>query len=215
MLILPFKHDADGARTAQLTGELAAAAAARFSSYRVITGADLQNVADLESQRQVAGCDEGSTSCLAELAGAMGARLVLFGDLGKLGDTTIVSLNLFLSDQAQSAGRETIRIKNLDELPDAVDAAVARLLGAEVPKAAGVGGGAVIGGVVAGAGVVVGAVGVVLAGTQNDVLANADSSGEQKSGAFALGHAFLWGGLATGVALVGGGVAMMAFSGGE
>ena len=62
----------------------------------------------------MAGCDEGSTSCLAELAGAMGARLVLFGDLGKLGDTTVVSLNLFLSDQAQSAGRETVRVKSLD-----------------------------------------------------------------------------------------------------
>lgn len=50
------------------------------------------------------GC--GDSSCLAEIAGAMGAEFVVFGDVGKLGETFVINLNLFDNNAVRpSVGR--------------------------------------------------------------------------------------------------------------
>jgi hypothetical protein len=95
--------------------------------FEIITGADMRQMAELEAERQSIGCMDDS-SCLAELAGAMGARLVVYGSVGKLGKNIIISLNLFDSEKAKSAGRENIRATTLDTLPDQIPAAVAKLV---------------------------------------------------------------------------------------
>ena len=48
--------------------------------FEIITGADMRQMAELEAERQSLGCMDDS-SCLAELAGAMGARLVVYGSV--------------------------------------------------------------------------------------------------------------------------------------
>ena len=95
--------------------------------FEIITGADMRQMAELEAERQSLGCMDDS-SCLAELAGAMGARLVVYGSVGKLGKNIIISLNLFDSEKAKSAGRENIRATTLDTLPDQIPPAVAKLV---------------------------------------------------------------------------------------
>ena len=134
LLILDFKHDGDevSAQNARLINDLVAAAAEGAGGFKVITGADIANVVELEANKEALGCDTSSTSCLAEVAGAMGAELVLFGNVGQLGEVYLVTLNLFDSNRAQSAGRENIKARDLGEMPDKIDAAVARLLGEEV-----------------------------------------------------------------------------------
>jgi hypothetical protein len=72
------------------------------------------------------GCDEAS--CLAELAGAMGARLVVFGDANKLGTVTILTLSLFDSSKTQSVGRVSVQAATIEELPAKLPPAVRDLV---------------------------------------------------------------------------------------
>lgn len=92
----------------------------------VISSADLKQLADLEADRQATGCD--TTSCLAEIAGAMGARYVVFGALTSVDDLKVANLSLFDAEQAKPVGRQTIRGESARELIDATPAAADALL---------------------------------------------------------------------------------------
>jgi TolB-like protein len=81
----------------------------------VVSAEDLKRLAQLESDRQALGC-EGEAACLAELADAMGARYVVFGDVGKIGASVIVTLNLFDSQRATALNRATAPAKDVNEL---------------------------------------------------------------------------------------------------
>ena len=85
----------------------------------VVSAEELKRLADLESDRQAAGC-AGEPVCLAELADAMGARYVLFGDVGTIGTSVIFTLNLFDSQRAQAVNRTTVQARSLDALPGAL-----------------------------------------------------------------------------------------------
>lgn len=164
-------------------------------SLDVVTTKDLQQLANLESQRLQTGCD--TASCLAEIAGALGARYVIYGSVGRLGELLVVQLNLFDSAAGKAVARADARAEGEAQLaegvPAAVDKIVAPLNGeaattaqpvdpsavAEAPAAEG---GGVLGWTVLGAGAVVLAAGglaalaaAVLAGGSE--LALADTSG--------------------------------------
>lgn len=94
----------------------------------VISSTDVREVVALEAEKQVMGC-ESSTSCLAEVAGAMGARFVVFGQLGKLGSVYLLSLHLFDSEAATAAGRVVVQAESLEHLVAQVEGAVAQLVG--------------------------------------------------------------------------------------
>lgn len=91
----------------------------------IIASDDVERLAALEGDRQNVGCTDNS--CLAELAGAIGARYVVFGDVGKLGDVVIVQLNLFDSQTAQALTRVTVQANSMSELPGALQPRVHEL----------------------------------------------------------------------------------------
>ena len=94
--------------------------------FEIITGADMRQMAELEAERQSLGCMDDS-SCLAELAGAMG-RAWWFMAVSVNSVKILSVLNLFDSEKAKSAGRENIRATTLDTLPDQIPPAVAKLV---------------------------------------------------------------------------------------
>ena len=94
----------------------------------VLTAQDVKNLVDIEAQKQMLGCTTGSESCLAEVASAMGAELVLSGDVGKLGSAFVINLHLFDAGKARSVGRDTLTVHDLAQLPQLLDASVAGLL---------------------------------------------------------------------------------------
>lgn len=98
----------------------------RSTSLEVITANDLGALTDLEAERQASGCD--SASCLAEIADAMGARFVLFGTAGRLGDVIVVQLNVFDSEAARPIGREEARAADEAGLLDTVPAAARKVV---------------------------------------------------------------------------------------
>lgn len=127
---------------------------------RVLTTDDMRDLLSLEESRQLAGCDDNS--CMTELAGALGARYVVFGQAGALGDLLVVNLKLLDTQRAETVGRAAAQARNLDELPrvlrPALDTLVGDLVGARplpvgplVTVAAGAGA-VVLGAIVAAAG---------------------------------------------------------------
>jgi hypothetical protein len=175
---------------------------AQSDGVEVLSEAEIKKLADLEANKQEIGCN--ASSCLAELADAMGAQLVLFGSVSQLGSVTTVSLSLFDHGTTQ-VRRDTLSAQNVGELPALVPSHVHALLAASLPKSAATeapapetGGGpsplflAGVGGAVVGAlalaGGAVGA-GVMEARIQDPKGAGADKSDAQLFGKLALGAA--------------------------
>lgn len=103
------------AATATTIGGLVTSELASDPDLDIIAADDVERLAALEGDRQNLGCTDNS--CLAELAGAIGARYVVFGDVGKLGDVVIVQLNLFDSQTARALTRVTVQANSMSELP--------------------------------------------------------------------------------------------------
>ncbi|MFH1808657.1 MAG: hypothetical protein ABIJ09_07925 [Pseudomonadota bacterium] len=112
-------------------GGLITDAVARYPSLQTISTTDIRNLVELESGKQQVGCD--SNSCLAEVAGAMGAEYVIFGNVGMLGTTTVVQLSLFDADRAQAVARRSIKVTSHEALAVEVEPAMADLLRGLLP----------------------------------------------------------------------------------
>jgi hypothetical protein len=98
----------------------------RYEELDVVTSADLAMMANLEGQRQMLGCEENS--CLSELAGALGARYIVYGRLGVVEDIVVLQLNLFDSQQAQIINRQDLRGAGLKATLTQIEEAVDKLI---------------------------------------------------------------------------------------
>lgn len=117
--------DVDADKMKIVNGTLVDTLAAR-PSLEIISQGDIRQMVDFEAEKQAMGCD--SSSCLAEMAGAMGASYVVFGRVGRLDDVLFVQLNLFDSGKGRAVAREEVRAQRLSELPDVMRPALARLV---------------------------------------------------------------------------------------
>jgi hypothetical protein len=93
VLVLDVEAISVSAEDAAAATRVVAAAAGDVRGVEVVTAVELRRLAALEAERSAAGCTD--ESCLAEIAGALGAENVLFGSMSKLGATTTVTLSLF------------------------------------------------------------------------------------------------------------------------
>jgi hypothetical protein len=112
--------------TAVLLTDVVSTAVARDGRVDVITASELRRALALETLRQQAGCTD--TSCLAELAGAVGARWIVFGSIGALGDELVLTLQLYDSSTATIANRVVWRAADERALADRAEAEAAGLI---------------------------------------------------------------------------------------
>lgn len=112
--------------TALLTGFLAQGAAADPRA-DVLTSVDLRNALDLEAQKQLTACSEGS-SCLAEIAQALDAEVVLASAVSCIDDEWVLQVSAYDARKASSAGRRLIRASSQKDLATQAQAAGAELL---------------------------------------------------------------------------------------
>ncbi len=98
-----------------LTG-LIAAILSEDPRLEVLAGPDLRSMLEIEGQKQALGCTE-DTSCVAEAAGALGAKYVVIGNVGHLGQILNLNVSLFDQSKGSSVARRAVQVKSLDEIP--------------------------------------------------------------------------------------------------
>jgi hypothetical protein len=139
VLVLDPVDNGAGDPPARTVSSLVGVELARIDAFDVMTGADVSQLLALEEERQKLGCQ--TSSCLAEIAGAMGAELVVFGDIAVLGGVAVVNLSLFDSEAAKALGRVSIQNEERGRLAEQL-ASGARELVAPFLEAEGVEAGA-------------------------------------------------------------------------
>ncbi len=86
------------------------------------TQRDIAQVLGLERRKQLLGCGESQSSCLAELAGALGVDAILSGTLAKGGSSFTATLRIVRSNDGSVIATATARLKNDEALQDWLDA---------------------------------------------------------------------------------------------
>jgi TolB-like protein len=79
--------------------------ASKTPGFNAISQAEIAALLGVEKQKQMLGC--GNSSCLAEIGGALGAKLVLSGSLGKVGESYVFQLQLLDTSKGQVKARES------------------------------------------------------------------------------------------------------------
>ncbi len=126
VLELTTKGTAVTPQTAEVVGSLLPTYVGQTGRFRVRSGSEIKEMMQFEATKENAGCDDNS--CLAELAGALGARYVLFGNISKLGSLVLINLALYDNDTGEAVSRQTLQAKRLEDPPVALDEKVLLLL---------------------------------------------------------------------------------------
>jgi hypothetical protein len=90
---------------------------------------EIRAMLDVEAERELTGCTGEESSCLAEVANALGADIVVVGALTRVGDTHVISLKSIVQDKAQALGtfNKVVAAGSGEELLAEVGSAVAEL----------------------------------------------------------------------------------------
>src|SRR5439155_19588473 len=91
LLVLDLKgNDVDAATTKTIQGVVTTELAG-YAELDVISGEDVKQLVQLQAEKSTMGCSDDA-GCLAEIADALGAKLVVFGAVGKLSDAFVLNL---------------------------------------------------------------------------------------------------------------------------
>lgn len=128
--------DAAAKKVSAQMSELVLTEAARFERFRVLGQSDITVMLGLERQRQLLGCSDDASSCMAEIGGALNATWILTGALGRVGKRYRIDLKLIDSRHNAVQGRVGQTLGAAEEVLDALPGMVRELLGALPPPAA-------------------------------------------------------------------------------
>lgn len=113
-------------------GESIAVQVGQGGYFDVLSSKDVQTLLGFERQKQLLGCTEEG-SCLAELAGAMGARFVMAGSVTRLGSAYQLTLQTLDSQKAQPLGRSVSIARDIDGLRRNLPYAIAEATATPAP----------------------------------------------------------------------------------
>ncbi len=104
--------------------EAATLALSQAGTWDVLSGREIEMALELEGKKLSAGCS-AEASCLAEIAGAMDARYVLFGTISVIDDKDgVLSMSLYDSHTTKTVGRGRVVGATVGELSTRTEAAV-------------------------------------------------------------------------------------------
>ncbi|MBW1807520.1 MAG: DUF2380 domain-containing protein [Deltaproteobacteria bacterium] len=123
-------------------GDLLANEIRTMGKYRVIGKSDIRTALDLETQKNLVGCND--ESCIAEIGGALGVRWVIVGNISKFGEKFLLNLKIMDTEKIRIVKGVSKKIEGGEgELPDALSTAAKELIegaraeihpGEETPK---------------------------------------------------------------------------------
>lgn len=106
--------------------DLVTVALSEVDALEVISGEQLRQVINLETQKQL--IDAEDNSALSKVAEQYGADYVIFGRTGKLGKLYFVNLTLLKSSSVSSVASKTVEVEFLEEFNKVVKPAVYDLI---------------------------------------------------------------------------------------
>lgn len=109
-------------------GEVLSTELSKRPIFEVVTAADIRAMTNVEASKQelAANCSIDD-SCMAEIATALGADVIVHGSVGQLGPAYVVSVSLFDAAAAKALAREKVQADDLEVLGAKVERAAARL----------------------------------------------------------------------------------------
>lgn len=107
----------------------------KLAKVEVVTQREMQSLLGLERQKQLLGCGEQST-CMAELADALGADGMLLGDLAKVGQRFQINLKIIGAGTGNTLAVFSDSVSSEDQMVDALSRG-AYLLAVDVSHAMG------------------------------------------------------------------------------
>lgn len=139
LVIDPVDTDIDPDVRVAVSGKMAAELST-VRRFDVLTAADIRAMTALEASRQLAGCDE--ESCMAEIADALGADLVVSWDISRIGSKRIITVRFFDARQSKNLGRaqaetdvdEELAVKAAGALRETIDAFLRSTLDASIAR---------------------------------------------------------------------------------
>src|SRR6185437_9656523 len=127
VLVMDFRNDGVDAKVVAIIRDALTAHLAKLGSVDVMSTEDVRRQVDIDQQKSAAlGCS--LESCMAEVANALGADYILFGNIGTLGGLFEGNMSLLDAKKSASIGRETIEVHSIEELPSSVRDAGDRLI---------------------------------------------------------------------------------------
>ena len=110
VMVLNIKHEEDASSgLAAILTDLVLQGVHDLKQFRVVGQKDVNQMLSMEQQKQLAGCSD--TSCLIEIAGALGTKYTIDGTVGIVGSSNILSLTLLDTTKAAVVSRKTAIIK--------------------------------------------------------------------------------------------------------
>ncbi len=117
ILIMPVKsQDAISSGYAKLATKIASAVVASFDEYHSITMDEVKELLTLEQQKQLLGCE--NINCYTNIAGLLGADLVLTGSVSKEGDVISLIFTLLEPKSGKSVERVAVLVRNKERFSE-------------------------------------------------------------------------------------------------
>jgi hypothetical protein len=120
------KGKVDRAALANLAGSLIAGR----GEYKVASHEDIRASLDQTQKAIMLGCTD--ESCMAEIGTAMGAPYLFYSNVGRVGDTLVLTVSLIENKNVNVLERQSITIKSYDRVVEAMKVATLRLFGEQI-----------------------------------------------------------------------------------
>ncbi|MBM4781811.1 MAG: hypothetical protein GQE15_29385 [Archangiaceae bacterium] len=120
-------------KVAEAIGESVTAEVAARGYFEPISAGEIATLLGVERQKQLLGCGDDATSCMTEVASALGAPYVMSGSLTKLEGIFQLNLQVIDSAKARTLGRSTKIARDFEGLRSLIPYAVAEACGTPLP----------------------------------------------------------------------------------
>jgi len=124
--------EVDAKVAAVMTESVTAEVAAR-GYFDPISAGEIATMLGVERQKQLLGCGEESSSCVTEIASALGAQYVMSGSLTKLEGIFQLNLQVIDTQRSRPIGRSTKIARDFEGLRGLIPYAVAEACGTPIP----------------------------------------------------------------------------------
>jgi TolB-like protein len=132
LVVLPLQAKGIPTETVAVIDDLFFSAIFKTEKFQVISPNDISNLLGAEKMKEAVSCD--NLACAPEIGGALGARYLLAGSVGKLGDAMIITVKVIDTEKPAVIKIENAKVKDENNWPVNIQLLTEKLLTIESLK---------------------------------------------------------------------------------